>query len=447
MKIKVYRLFIIFLISLPFTGFSVVNVGSRGIRFDWLIAAIMILLFVLDFLASQRKIKVDTIVFFAGVFVVGLLLSAYVPLRSGEPEKLIDFTTTFILFLLGASLFVACYNTHLTKKNINAVIKALIIVSFVVACLGILQFIGSYFGMDFKLSYTSIARPQSHSGYEALTGVFKRSTGPFSEPRRFGAFLLTPIILSLIIQNSKLRLFRRRLTMQVVSLVLIMGLLCSLSTSAIYSMMFSLVLFFFCLATRRPRFIVFLCALLPFTLLLYFAAMSSGFTVPPIARRLVLPSFSSLYEQFTTMNRPRHGWFRYVGDVRVAIEIWYDFWLFGIGLNNMRYYPEYDIKGVHGLFNLLVQTGVVGLSAFLIFLGVLLKKLLNQYRRTTNHTKGYIRLAFALIVVSLIASFASGIYGYSTTFLWANFSLAGLICSNINNLEPAKELLQTSKTF
>ena len=125
-------------------------------------------------------------------------------------------------------------------------------------------------------------------------------------------------------------------------------------------------------------------------------------------------------------------------ELQVAIDIFQDYPVFGVGLNNFKeYYQEYaqplgiekrrEARSAHSLYlQLAAETGMIGLSAFGVVIGVMFYSL--RQARITFETVGLndqASLVYALMV-GLIGYLAAGIFLQPAypRYLWLLFGIA-----------------------
>jgi O-antigen ligase len=121
--------------------------------------------------------------------------------------------------------------------------------------------------------------------------------------------------------------------------------------------------------------------------------------------------------------------------------------LSGVGLNNFRvlfdkYYPrqselpyvDYEIKIPDNMhLTLLAETGILGLSGFLIFIFMLLKEAIKKIRRTQNPVSNPVSLYPALSLIGLLFSMA----GYELFYWHTPYMLFCLICGFMQSQESS----------
>jgi len=436
MSFKARNLLPYFYLSLPFFGFSVFAVGQRGIRIDWLIAIVFILLMTTQLVSGKLKsIKIDSVIISLFLLIFFVSLSIQSPFLSGNSQSLTDFFTTYLQFLIGTILFLFAYNLKLDDSDLKLILKCILLVSGFVSALAILQLFLSYFGYELRLPFTNPGRALQHSGYEAVTGPVQRSMGTFSEPRQLGAYLLIGICISVSSLNGNFSLFRKRYWHSILFCLIFIGVLCTLSTSAILTMFAFLVFFLFFKLFVRKTISIRILLLFSILVLVGFAIYCSPIGTV-IVDRIKPPEMGLLNRHFTEVEDKAHRWGAFVRGQRLGLEAFADYPISGVGLNNFQSFVKANYgdligpTGCHGPLRYLAQTGSLGIIGFGIFLLSLIVKLQKKRRRVVSmEQKELLDLGFLIIIVSFFACFASGLYSLVSVFFLGNLVLVGLILS------------------
>jgi len=225
MTFKARTLLPYFYLALPFFGFCVFAIGARGVRIDWAIAFVFILLLTIQNISQEKsRIEIDNVLLSLILLIFFVFLSIVNPLLSGHPESVTDFITTYLQFLLGTLLFFWAYQLRLTDNEIKFLLKVILVIQFIIAAFAILQLIMSYFGYTLRLPFTNPGRPLQHSGYENVTGSVLRSMGTFSEPRQLGAYLLTGVCISSSVLYDNVKLFRNNFLPLFFFVIIVIGI-------------------------------------------------------------------------------------------------------------------------------------------------------------------------------------------------------------------------------
>lgn len=115
MSFKVRNLLPYFYLALPFFGFCLFSVGQRGIRIDWVIAFVFIVLMTAQLgLGRLKRIKIDSIAISLLLLIFFVGLSILSPLLLGNSQALTDFVTVYLQFLIGAMLFLFAYSLRVS---------------------------------------------------------------------------------------------------------------------------------------------------------------------------------------------------------------------------------------------------------------------------------------------------------------------------------------------
>jgi len=346
-----------------------------------------------------------------------------------------DYLTAWLQFIVGIGLFVTVCNIKLDTSELTKIIKLYVIIGVVTASFGIMQLIGSYWGYDLLLSFTNVGRADPHSGYEAITGAFKRPTSFFSEPRQFGNYLVPIWSVLFIVILSKLPIFKKYIS-YLFAIVTCLGIISSLSASAYFTLLtstFVLSVYFF---RKRAFKSIFVTLVLVFFIIFIINAglrQSETTFIGSISKMVQrFEDILKIYSQFQSMEYRTFGLFRYVGNMRLAYDTWKQSPLIGVGLNNLEYYSKYGLSGAHPPFRFLAETGTLGSISFLFFIIVFLRKYKSLLSRlyTADLDKSLALIGIFLILTTIIASFGST-YRYSSIFFWFNLSLSGLIYFNL----------------
>lgn len=441
MRFRIRNLIPFFYISLPFFGFSIFNIGKRGIRIDWAVMVLFCSLMAAKiFMGERDKIKVDSVILSLALLMFLVSFSIFSPILSNNQQLIIEFLTTYLQFLMVAVFFIFAYNLKFNYSELNRILKYILVISGLISGFAILQLVLSHLGYELRLPFTNPGRAAQHSGYSTLTGSVLRSMGTFSEPRQLGAYLLTGMAISVSLWQSRIRLFRRKYLQGIFFLLIFLGILSSLSTSAILNMIvFLLFFFFFELFVKRGflrkrvliRTILFCCFL---AILIFSIFVSSIWEV--VLSRVKLPEVENIYENVTQVKSKAHRWGGFVRGQRMALETFGNNPIAGVGLNNYQNYVEKNYEGLigprgcHGPLSYLAQTGMLGILGGIMFICSLFNKLFRKRRSSSLLDKNFGDLGIILIFVSFLSYLGSGLFGFASSFLWGNFVLVGIILNS-----------------
>ena len=294
--------------------------------------------------------------------------------------------------------------------------------------LGIIQLVGSYYGLDLKLKITNPGWSQPHSGYLGLTKYFERSSSFFSEPRQFGAFLITSNIIAIAALIKKFPLFKNALHSYVAIILTLIGIISSISTSAIYIYLLSLLLLSIYYYKNFNRFVIYglLCLSILFTLEL---CVSKTEFFPILAKKLGLLQFGPIFYRGQIPYYGTDSFTIYIIGIHQSISMFLEHPLTGVSLNNIEYY--WIEGGLHGLFMFLAETGILGMGSFLLFVIWFLKTIKLTKCTSFQPFSTLLDMSFLIVIVAIFKTFGTGLYNLSSTFFWGDLALAGLIFYNV----------------
>jgi len=414
----------ILIISLPFYGYSFLNVEIRGIRFDWTIIAVLFFLFICSSAIHKVKIVKNSLFFWLLLFNIALAASSICPLYSGNSMRIVDYLTTWSQYVVCSTMFFIFLNIRLSIHDLQNILKLYLFMALVVSVFGIIQFVGSYFGVDLYPRFTNIGEAPPHSSYEHLLGPFKRPTSFFNEPRIFGNFLVTPFIVSFLLFISGSSLFQNRSYAVVYTIILVLGIILSLSLSAYLCTLILLLIAPWEIIIdklQKLKLRLFIILLILFTAIYYITSLTS---FSPIFHTYVQARIHSYREGF--------GLSTYIYSTVAVLDRWLKSPLTGIGLNNI--YPEWAGTSVMPPFQLLGETGIFGAFSFACFLFVFFSKLSRFRKINTNYElKIFSSIAFVIFISAIVKSFVGSNYGYSSTWFWFDLALSGIIYSSLIN--------------
>ena len=449
------RLLIFLLIaSLPLFGFSILNIGTRGIQLDWLIIAMMALAFVAR--ASSRKRMIIGVP--GGVLLglfglhLALVLSSYNLLSASESSKFADFFTVWSQMVVGSVLFVILASYRTSAAGLAGMVKLYLVIAMLVAGVGLAQFVGNFFGVDLVPHLTNVGVLQPSSGYEELLGGFRRPTSIFAEPRQFGSFLVPAFFVVLQVRPAASRrlLGWKPLTSISIGLVLILGLVLSLSLSAYMSTVVTLGGLVILgrwhhthsrwISLRFIRLII-LAGFVVITLSVWGGIDLVGF----VARRVLdTPGFDRIVSIITSGDplEPSFGSASYFISLKSSLNVWAGSPLTGVGLNNIQYHTErWMISSLVPPFRILAETGTIGVVAFGLFLIAFFRMVGKSFRLTRSNEReredSFARIALVIAVATLSSALLGSNFQYASTWFWFNLGFSAMIFMNLRRFGMA----------
>lgn len=421
--------FFLFLLVIPLYGFPLTNVGSRALRWDWILAIGLVILFIKVSVIQEQRflLHIDRITLGLIAFTGALILSLYTPLVG--KGAVIDHITTLVQYLLGIGLFVTATHTSFRRQEVRVLLRLYILVATAIAILGLLQFVAANI---FNISWVYFDLPNvtwdMSSGYVSVLG-FRRATSIFAEPRHFGNFLLTPFFVLVVTFASNVQPFNRS-THILVSALVMAGIFVSFSASAFLVFLVSVVLVPVLVngdLRMTLRYYTWIAAIVIIVggLVIIFPVGSDDilFTL----KRLVVSEdvlSATLRLDFQTLASSGKG--RYIGGALAAFLLFANNPLVGIGLNQFyKYYPDFWILPP---FDLLASTGIIGTATFVYFIVVLFRRaLLLKSNVSSRQDRTFLQVAVVLVAIAILKSALASNYNYASTWFWFDISFAGVL--------------------
>lgn len=402
-KINFYILSL-FVFSLPFTAFSIFQIGRKDIIFSWF------LIFLLTLINIPRIRRASKIIVILYVWLVILFLSI-VKLEFLEgfmPAK--GFTQLLMMVIMMVHLFVL--SIILRKKpfiEIRKLINILFFSTFVLSVYTFYQYSSYFFSFFPQIDFfrnAEIYYIYKGTGVEGWSGTH-RVYGVAPEPTFWASYLLLPLSFLLPYVFP----FRKFLIKKFLFLVFFISLVLTFSRSG--WVVFIMMLFIYPFTLRiTPNLKI--C----YSFIVLITIVFGGI----IGDYLEVPFFSDL----SFLNRINTG--------KVALEIFFDKPILGIGFGNfylfsnnwfvLNHSPSSPVT--HNFYlRLLAETGLCGFLIFLLFLGFLFQSLVKGYKHT-KQTKNLEKIKFfqglSLAFFSILISWLFG-EGYNFSYIWFIFAL------------------------
>jgi len=419
---KLARLFQLIILSLPLLGYSIFNIGNRGIRADWLLITLLIVI-MLPFLKFDR-LSLMVVLLNAAVF-----MSAYNPIMSADTSRLTDFVSTWMQFALCTMMFLSVIHLRFGEQDMQLFLKCFLFIGIVTAALATLQLLVSAVGIDLTLTITNPGKVQPHSGYKEITGKLSRATAFFSEPRHLGVFLVSKLnIALLLLLNRGQVIYKNRLTLAAIFLLLCGGVVSSLSSSTFGIAAVSFLLIIIFLQDSLKRMVLISASIVVLFVTLWFAFEGTHFSRVLTQRFAFVDRVQKISTLLEKRKTRKIDVVRYVNNVIFAYETWQKAPFLGVGLNNMQHFNSGNYStGAHPPFSWLAETGLAGmltLIAFVLFLVTRFIRLMKRVSEAADHI--WAKIGLLLVIQPFIFSFG-GLYGYSSTFLWVELALGCII--------------------
>ena len=442
MKLKFHHLIYLLILSLPFYGYPLINLQVRAIRWDWAILLLMIGLVTLQVLTAHGfRVYRSKIFVWLGITNIFLLMSSFNPIMSGDYSNIIDFASSWVLYVLNSVVFVIVCCLKVNSDILRKVIKLYLWTALGVCVYGLIQFAGmNLFGWDLYLNFTSVKYEASKSGYAFLLGDVKRATSVFVEPRHFGVYMIVPFFISLlhlVKWDHGIRLFRKGFNRLIVLLFGI-GILVSLSLAAFLGFGIALLVFPFISRVSLHR-------VLPSFMFIVIAGVTSLALVEIIWNIGVMEYVGtrllpSRYELNHLLDYEIHlgGPPRYVRGAILAFEYLIQHPMTGIGLNQYESIVPYDVIALPP-FNLMASIGVFGFSSFVCFMYLLVRSIDSLRRRACPTSSFLLDTALIMVLLTLVNSLFAARYNYPSTMFWFGMSIGGMILFNVRRWEREQQ--------
>jgi hypothetical protein len=432
------------MILMPLGGFSVINIGGRGVQPSWTLGFFIAVLYFLNLISGKKRIYKDNIIIFLLILCFSVFLSIKSPLLSGDKSRVIDYLSTFLQFLLAISIFFTFTSYKLPLQKIEKIVRWYLIIGALMAIIGILQTASSYFGHPWEVTFTNESWIQGGGqkfGHETILGNFKRAAGLLREPRQLGAYLFgaLSICLYLILRSSKIFKPSQQIF---IFIVITIGLFCTFSISAYLVGTFCLLIV---VALKLKLFsnykstVHIALTLLSAFAIFYLMWLFTDLKNLPYWNRFKLPTPGYLWYIFVELVDRKIAagpYARYVGNISFALHICMDHPFFGVGINNLEYFEMKGYHGAHQPWALFGECGLIGVISFMAFIIVFLayiRRLRNRCIKLKLGNTSYsllLDIAFIIVLLAPIKGMAS-LFVYYGSFFWFDMTLAGIIYFNL----------------
>ena len=316
----------------------------------------------------------------------------------------------FFLF----SLFIATIN--LKKENINFIINTISVILVFVCIDTIIQFT---FGKDIF-------------GFEIIQ--LGRLSGPFGDELIVGAFLtyISIPISAFFFENIK----NEKNWLKFYNIFFILFIYFTVLISGERMNFIILSCCYFLIMIRKSNFRT---ILISFFCFLFFSILMVNFNDG------LKIKYKSFYEDISNFKNSNHGKL-----LSSSYNIWEQNKIFGTGLKNYKklcdtknfdkYTNDFFVCSTHPhnlYFEILTESGLIGLLIFLFFIFVLMKKILNSYEQSDEVYKSVIYGAGLVIFFYIWPLRSSGSFfsTFNGSFFWFNLGMIILIAKNNSKLK------------
>ena len=430
-------LVLIYVITQPFFGFSLMNIEGRGVaRLDWVGIFLLASGFAVSLYFGRSHFRYSPVNKFVWIF-IGTVFLSLLSMFNASTAQFIDFGTKgFALFACLVAYFTIS-SISMDDRRIKLLLRVWFILTFLISIYGLYQLFARSMGWPFAELALSNPTIASHGvqTYRSLSG-FSEISSVFKEPGWLGDYLLKAIIFfGLIIlnkQGSRFLFSSRFLNI----FFLITFLVTLFFTGALGATLFFLidlgVIFYFGVIPRKRLLKVILTGgaviaisvsvlpLFSIDIREYASKRLSGFF-----QSVSSPQERGKYTSFSTRLSRSLG----------TLDVWRnESPIVGVGLNGLGYYsPEYveDPRNIgktnSGWVLLLTEVGILGCLAMVIIIASMFYSLWKR-ARNQNLAPGWNTLLMAagwMIVFDALSTLVT--FTYTNSLRWFTLGLANLI--------------------
>lgn len=445
-------------VSIPFAHFAMIVSGGVGVQWAHLFGTILIIHFAMKFLLGKPLRVVPATPWVLALLGASLLSSIAI---TGQPYiHGIEFWKSEVQLIFFVLMFIAITQIRLETRQLNFIIKLMILLSILVALYGMYQLLARFLGLPFgtiSLTNPSLSGPDQNI---RLLRNFARAASIFSEPSYFGHYLITMFTLTLTAAMHNSRYFGRRWILLAVLFIQAVGLIISQSMGSYY-IFAQLILIMFLLERAAQKFkisITFLTIIGIGVVLITFMETVSGF---PIVRettgRLV-----GLYN-FAVLGDPTYlvlgeSLILRIETAKVGVQVWFDNLFIGVGLGSYTLisaaYGNINPKGwsANTLVNTLSEMGTIGFIALLGIALSSLRALRNIFRRPIKLAENDVnsseyetlmliaRMMFYLVLVEMLYFHVINSFFWPST--WFYLGLGGAVVLTARKLRKQIQMEQ-----
>ena len=434
------------ILLLPFFGISLANIGNVPIlRLDNIAVALFVLVFGMRFLSSRGRISCPLLAPVLILVYVATLTNLLTFLFAGREFHFGDAMTTWLQLALSSIFFISFCHLRLTEPQIRSLLRWWIVVAVAIAAYGIYQAFAR--NLDLPLAYLQITNPSlsPRTVGRVWAGTYESASSVFVEPSHLGAYLVGPLIFTtvLIVHGVDERILFRRTGNLFVASVIWCGILASMSVGAFATLGIVMFIALFSFERVRKSFGKRFFVITTLTLaLLGFLGSTTGIESAVIALPGVLEFNNVPGRTGSLTTRIGHAW--------VALKVWWDHPLLGVGLDQLQYYswkyprvwfdygvlrnPNHVIISSHNIWvQSLTDMGIMGLLALALLWG----KALRYAYYIAYNGKGVSYAMGAACALLLWNQIVNGLYAFAFhhPLRWFELGLVFLLFQNLSSIE------------
>lgn len=428
----------LFVLSIPFYGYSFFNIGDRGLlRPDWFFASLIIIVFYLKFCLRKERLQINAIGKWILLLNFVAILSLF-KLLNGSSEQLTDFFTKYLQLLLVSLLYFAVSSLNVGEEKINNILKVWILTAFFISLYTIYQVFAR--NLDLPFAYPPILNPTYGTGLVAgqTFGDYTRPSSFFVEPSYLGSYLIAPLILliTILLNPSQKALLFKKLVILIIGGCIALALVLTFSLATYVTI--GLIAFFILMGKVVKKI-----ATLSFIAVIFFAVyillprLGINFLTAfeRVENEVILPIITGVSPGITSLGMR-------LAKAVTTFKVGLAHPFLGVGLNNTSYYaflyePEWYTGGLpleenHNMWiTTFGEMGILGLIALISLWYSALKKV--KYSASKNENKWkIIFIAFYFILWSDIIN-SNFTHEIMHPQRWFNLSIVGLLINNVSN--------------
>ncbi|MFC7166926.1 hypothetical protein [Halospeciosus flavus] len=424
-------------LAVPFYGWTLFRIESFPVGRPDLLAIGFLTVYVTVCVLFRHQLRLD---------IPSLLLLGWVAEIIGvgvwiflTGKHILDFMTVFIQLMLLVGTYVAVVNVRLSENNVMTLVRLWILSSISMVLFGFYQGIARAFSLPFAYLRFNIPAPGTvqRAGYDSLFPEVFRVASVFVEPSWYGAHLLPPTVLCLVLvaQGNRKTLFHSRWSLVGATSILVAGVVQSASATAYITLVGALFMYVVPVSIYRG----------PFQLHHVLSATTIGVLVlasVPSLRVVALELVDLSWEIVVWLQTGNEAVLSFASATHRLTNNYQtlQYWasldpvhiLFGQGLNSLA--NTSAVQGAsssNSYLQLLADTGAVGVGLFILFLTYLFWKLVVTPLEHSSQTR-VANLGIALAGSVLTGAMILFQTGYLRPARWSAFLLAGIFLVTVN---------------
>jgi O-antigen ligase len=413
---------------LPFSATAVVNVGTTDSASGVLASMLFGAVWMARELPAMRQMRsrsnrqgLRKPMLHLGLFLLVVVLSLLMPLwinghfvvenpELGAGSDPLQFTgkhvtqTIYLLYGILFTIFVALKNSD--SRELVRSIKIFIISSIFVSLWGFFQFACGMLNIDYPAFIFNSSKTESAEGYlQVVKGSgLSRISSVATEPSMFAQCMLISTVLALFMLLSPRPLLSRMWDRLAVAII-VGALLISTSTTAYLGLVGVLILYALALVYLRKFRARYLLPGLALAGVLG-VAYAMIFPITEVFQTMILEKGDS-YSALARLN-----------SVLLARDYFLQYPILGLGWGSVT---SHDL-----IFKLLSNTGILGLAAFMLFVGTVFVRLWRSARRGPSSQTGKMMWSLCLLLslVVLVLASVAGDFAFTYGHVWFVFGIA-----------------------